>query len=422
MNEKTNSKLMKTLNEIRLLNLIREYGPISRNELARATKIPKVTVSDIINRLDEAGFILEIGKGKSTSKGGKRPTLLKLNPNNGNVIGIEMKHDQSYVGLANLESELLDVKQIGHGVGASIKEVIPYIFNAIDTILQENHIDREKLVSIGIGIPGFIDYVRGELIFADTLTGWANLPLASRFSERYDVPTILENDVNAIALGESLLGAGRGSSNIICIWIGQGLGSGIIMDGQLVRGENGNAGEIGYLELGHGVLNSSNIKNLYTNQRNFGAILSELNLIDVLQMKLHWNSSRAGASTEEMSFEEMLRAGDRGNQVVQEILNEYAHLLMIVCIYLIKTINPGRIILCGRAVENSTYLLDKVRHLVKQSLLNMPFKPCSIVVGELKEQAGIKGAIALALQTIFEPPLLKSKDHCLSKSHERAMK
>jgi glucokinase len=352
-----------------------------------------------------------MGKGKSTKKGGKKPTLLKLNPDNGYVIGIEIKHGQTTVALANLESEMKAIEKIGHGVGASIDEVIPNVFKTIDLILIKNGINIEKLVSIGIGTPGFIDYEHGELIFADTLSGWANLPLASRFSERYNVPTILENDANAFTLGESLLGAGRGTSNLVCIWIGEGLGSGIMVDGQLVRGETGNAGEIGYLELGHFVVNSGSIKNLYTDQRFFGPILSELNLTDVLRMKLQWNSTESNVDFNQMNIEEMLLIGDQGNIVVQEILNEYAYLLMILCMHFIKTINPSLIILSGRAIENSHYLLEKVRQLVKQSMLNMPFKPSSIVIGELKEQAGVKGAIAIALQTIFEPPLTKTKNH-----------
>ena len=107
MKEKADSKLIKTLNERRLLNLIREQGPTTRNELARTTRMSKVAVSDIINRLNEAGYIQESGKGKSTKKGGKRPILLQLNPDNGYVIGIEIERRHASVALANLNSDIL---------------------------------------------------------------------------------------------------------------------------------------------------------------------------------------------------------------------------------------------------------------------------------------------------------------------------
>ncbi|MBL7094990.1 ROK family protein, partial [candidate division KSB1 bacterium] len=98
-------------------------------------------------------------------------------------------------------------------------------------------------------MPGIIDYAKGELKYAVTLREWVHLPLASRFSSQYNVPTILENDINTITLIESLLGAGQGYSNIACILIESGIGSGIILNGHLVRGETGNAGEIGYFDV-----------------------------------------------------------------------------------------------------------------------------------------------------------------------------
>jgi|YNPBryantNP2012_1023418.scaffolds.fasta_scaffold03813_4 predicted NBD/HSP70 family sugar kinase/biotin operon repressor len=411
MQDKADSKLIKRLNEVRLLNLIRTQGPISRNELARRSKISKVAVSEIIGRLMEAGYVLEIGKGKSTQKGGKRPTMIKLNPENGYVIGIEIKRRFARIALANMVSEILGVDQVNYDVGTTIDDGLQKIFDRVDGLLAKHQIERCKLISIAIGIPGFIDYSKGELLFADTLRGWANQPLAIRFKERYGVPTILENDVNIIALGEALSGAGVGTSNLVCIWIGEGIGSGIMVDEHLVRGETGNAGEIGYLELGHYVTNMNRLKNLYTSQRYFGELLSEMNLFETLKMKLQWRTNHGPESNEHQTLEAMLAEGDRGNVMVQEILDEYALPLAIVCMNYIKTINPSSIILSGRVIEHSSYLLEKVRQLVKQSMMNMPFQPSTIMVSKLGDQAGIKGAIALALQTIFEPPVTKNKSH-----------
>ena len=409
MRDKADIQLIKTINEIRLLNLIREHGPISRNELSRKSRISKVAVSDIINRLDESGFILEIGKGKSTKKGGKRPTLLKLNAENGFVIGIEIKMRYTNVALANIESEILAMEPIHYEAGSSMDKVIPRIQQKIEQLFNNVGYDPKKLISIGIGIPGFVDYSRGELNFADTLRGWAHLPIAKRFTEYFHVNTIVENDVNTITYGESLKGAGRGRSNMVCIWIGDGIGSGIIVGRQMVRGENGNAGEIGYLELGHCVSNRDRIKHLYTNQRFFGEILSEVNLAEAIRMKLQWNVD--SGNLHDNSIAAMLRAGDQGNAMVQEIVDEYAYILSILCMNFIKTLNPNLIILTGHVIEHSDYLLYKVRQLVKQSMINIPFQETPIVKGELNGMAGVNGAIEVALQTIFEQPVTKRENH-----------
>ncbi|MCI0515138.1 ROK family transcriptional regulator [candidate division KSB1 bacterium] len=414
MEEKANSTLIKRLNEIRLLNLIREECPISRNELARRTKISKVAVSDIISRLIEAGYVLEVGKGISTHRGGKRPTMIKLNPDNGYVIGIEIKRQKSMIALANIESKILALTQFEYEAGLSLTDFIPKVYKKIDRLLSQNAIPAEKLISIGIGIPGFVNYTKGELAFADTLQGWAHLPLAAPFSSRYNVPVILENDANAITLVESLLGAGRGSSNLVCIWIGAGIGAGILVDGQLVRGATGNAGEFGYLEFSHFITAIKPIQYLYSNQRYFGEILSDLNLL----AKLVANSTKSRENLPVVfnveQFKELLQEGEAGNRVIREILDEYAYLLSLLCINIITTLNPSLIILSGLVIENSNYLLEKVRKCVEQGMWTIPFPISSIVVGELKEQAGVKGAIALALQTIFEPPVTKRKNHAIA--------
>ena len=410
MQEKANVQLIKKLNEKRILNLIKERGPISRNELARQSKISKVAISEIVNRLDHAGYILEVGKGKSTKKGGKRPILLKLNPEAGYVFGIEVKRSITTIALANIESKIKDLTRVEYHAGASIDEALSKIFSGIDLLIERNNINRQKLVSIGIGIPGIVNYQKGELQFADTLEGWTKSPLVARFSDYFKVPIILENDVNTITLGEKLLGAGKGKNNLACLLIGEGIGAGIIMGGQLIRGSSGNAGEIGYLDLSHFVTNFSFIKNLYHHQRHFGEILSIINLYNTLNQKLDLDAELI----DEFDYDRLTTLVSiikNNNSVVQEILEEYAYLVALLCTNLIKTINPTLIILNGPVIENSKFLLNMIRQIVKQNMLNIPFEPSTIVAGELQEHAGIKGAIALALQTIFEPPVTKSHNY-----------
>jgi len=408
MPERVNSQLIKTINERRILNVIREAGPISRNELANITKISKVAVSSIISRLDDDGYILEIGKGQSTSKGGKRPTLLKLNPDNGYVIGIQIKRGTATIALANIESEIKGIEHINHNIDDPIDHVLSNIFHKIDSLLRVNHIPQEKLISIGIGIPGFIDYEKGVLKFAVTLREWINHPLSSRFSEYYNVPTIIENDVNVITLSESLLGAGQGHPNLVCIYLESGIGAGILLNGQIVRGQDSHAGEIGYLEIGNHINHINRLGNLYNNQRYFGELLSEINLFDTLKMKLQTDPKFHNEDLEKVTLVDVLHLSDNGNLLIQEVLNEYAYPLAVISMNLIKSLNPGLLILSGRIIENSNYLFRKVKQLIKQSMINIPLETSTIVVGELKDRAGVVGAIVMALKTIFELPVTKT--------------
>jgi len=404
-----NSQLIKELNEIRILTLVKNEETISRIELARRTKISKVAISEIVNRLIEAGYIVEIGKGESTKKGGKRPTLLKLNSDNGFVVGIEIHSSHAKIALANLNSEIIREEIVQFEVGETIVTVLPEIIRCIDQIFSGNPKYKEKLISIGLGLPGFIDYEKGELVFAVTIHGWVQHPLASVFSEKYKVPVIIENDVNARTYGEHLLGAGQDTDNMVCIWLGEGLGAGIIVDGNLIRGRYGSAGELGYLELGHHLANPSLVKNLYTNQHRFGSILREQHLLDTIKLKIQYDMNLGHIDVDRLTLEELLSDGHHEYSfIVREILDEYAMLLSILCTDLIKTLNTSKIILSGKVIENSEYLLDKCRQIVRQNMHNIPFQATPIEVGTLKEEGCIKGVIAMALQVIFEP-LLKTK-------------
>jgi len=404
-----NSQLIKELNEIRILNLVKSEETISRVELAKRTKISKVAVSDIVNRLIEAGYVAEIGKGKSTKKGGKRPTLLKMLPNNGFVVGLEIHSSFTKIGIANLHSEIVCEEIVSYQAGDTIVHVLPKVIEMLDEMLKRESIYREKLISIGIGVPGFIDYEKGELAFAVTIHGWVQHPLASVFSEKYKVPVIIENDVNARTFGEHLLGAGQDTDNMVCIWLGEGLGAGIIVDGNLIRGRYGSAGELGYLELGHHLANPSLVKNLYTNQHRFGSILTEQHLLDTIKLKIQYDMHLEHVDVDKLTLEELL--SDEHHEysvIVREILDEYAMLLAILCTDLVKTLNTSKIILSGMVIEQSEYLLDKCRQTVRQNMHNIPFQATPIEIGILKEEGCIKGVIAMALQVIFEP-LLKTK-------------
>lgn len=408
MEKRSNSQLIKQLNEIRILNFIRDDKQISRIDLAKRSRMSKVAVSEIVGRLVKSGFVIEIGKGESTSRGGKRPTLLKLNPNNRYVIGIDVKRHFTRVGIANIESNILEQEYFEYEVGISVDQWTAETFDKIDRLLARHGVVSDKLIGIGIAIPGLVNYEKGELRFADTLQNWGRIPIVPSFLHRYQVPVVMENDVNTLALAENLSGAGKDEANLICIWIGAGIGAGIIVDNHLIRGQSGNAGEIGYLELGHRIANPQFLKYLYSHHRFFGEILSEEHLLEVFKTKLNLSIPSPEGEKVKSSLAKIVQLGDAGNTQVQEILDEYAYLLAVLCTDLFKTINPHLVIISGTVIENSAYLLEKIRQRVKQQMMKIPFQSSSIVIGQLGDEGFLKGAVSLALNIIFEPPLRKN--------------
>jgi len=405
MIKKADAQLIKLLNEIQILNLIRERGTISRIELARKTSMSKVAVFEIINRLIEAGFVHDVGKGESSRKGGKRPSLVKLSTENHFVIGIEFKRREALIALANIEATIIQSSRLKYEAESAFDVVIPKVFQKIDSLLKTNSLEKNQLISIGIGIPGLVDYAKGGLHFADTMKGWGNVSITKKFTDRYQVPTILENDVNTITLGESILGAGKDESDLICIWIGEGIGAGLMVGNQLVQGFNGGAGEIGYLELDRYSDASRKLKILYQDQKYYGDILSEAYLCEVLNKIL---AEETGQDTSSFSIDQLLRQ-KKYQDLFLPVLNEYSYLLGLLCLNMIKMINPGMLILSGSVVDNSPYILDRVKQVIREGSADIPFSNTILAAGKLSEEAGLRGAIAMALQVIFESEMASAK-------------
>ena len=399
MIKKADTQLIKLINERKLLNIIRQEGPLSRIELAKKTYMSKVAVFEIISRLTKEGFVQDIGKGESTNRGGKKPTLVKLNPGSHFVIGIEFKREEVRLAIADIEAFILDKKKIKYPVGTPAWEVLTKVFTKLDQLLEKHAVSKDKLTSIGIGIPGLVDYQNGRLRFADTLKDWDTVPIAQVFTDKYNVPVILENDVNTIALGESILGAGKEQDNIICMWMGEGIGAGIILEKHLIQGIGGSTGEIGYLELSDDRVNDFQFKYLLNNRRYFGDILSSGHLYNTLCTQLE----KCSKETEKKpTLKQLLKKEIAANPELLPILDEYAYILSILCTNLIKIINPNLIILSGKVIENSKYIFEKLNSFIDEKLEEIPFVKSQIVLGQLKEEAGLRGAIAMALQVIFD--------------------
>ncbi len=397
--KKGDASYLKKVNETRLLYIIYKEGPVSRVDLSREASMSKAAVSEIINRLYNAGMLLEAGKGQSTSKGGKRPTLIRLNPDRGYVFGLEIKRSDTIVALANIDGDLLNTSVIEYEAGSPISTILQRIIREMENVLALKKISHDKLIAIGIGAPGQINYFEGNLLVADTLKNWAHEPISGVFQETFHVPVILENDVNTIALGEYLYGVGKDEKDLVCIAISDGIGAGIIHNQTLVKGVQGAAGEIGYIEYVRSV--DRPLKYICNGHIIYGDILSEKNLFSAFQLSV---SPGKKEPFKRSRLAEYLAMAESGNPLVCRVLDEYAYVLGSLCLNLQKTLNPGVIVLNGFVIENSPYLLKRVHHEVEESLKNIPLTFRSkITVGELKIEAGLRGAVVMALQTLFNP-------------------
>jgi predicted NBD/HSP70 family sugar kinase len=238
----TSNKLLKSINQQKVLRLIYTDGPISRVELSEKTGLTQQTITNIVNRLLEEDYLMETEPVSGNS--GRKPIPLVIKTDNMYAIGIEM-------AVTYVRGTLIDFQ---HNTIHEIKEQVPvyentehplqYIVRIVDELLQ--HVPQSsQLKGIGCSIQGLVDSKQGVVIYSPGLR-WRNFPLKERLETHYDLPVYLENDVNLLALVENLRGALSESPHNLTFKFDFGIGGAIVLNKQLCTGATHVAGEFGH--------------------------------------------------------------------------------------------------------------------------------------------------------------------------------
>lgn len=246
MNVVGNPYLMKQLNRSTILGLLRERGPLSRSDIAKLLNISPSTVTRIVNQLIEEGLLCEDETTESVPHIGRPPILLRFNFLAQLVIGVDVGGKKTTGSIADLLGAILYRKTVPSIPDGNQSQSLPALLDFVEELVEAAPVPREKIRGIGVGVPSIVLDGDGVVAWAPVL-GWRNEPLKRMMEDRFGISTFIENDVNLAALGESQFGVGRGVRNLVSIFIGRGIGSGLILNGKLYRGQEGAAGEVGYM-------------------------------------------------------------------------------------------------------------------------------------------------------------------------------
>ena len=223
-----------------LLQQLFTSGPASRADLARATGLTRVTVSDLIGELLEHGLVAELG-APAESRVGKPPTLVGFVPDAAYVVSLDLSHHETLVGaVLDLVGEV-KVRRSLQLKGAKGEAAVRLVHKLARSLIAQA--DRPVL-GIGVGSPGVVS-PDGTVIDAPNL-GWTDTPLATSLGEALDLPVYVANDANTAALGEHTFGEAA-EGGLMVLRVGRGVGAGLVLDGHLVHGHRSAAGEIGHV-------------------------------------------------------------------------------------------------------------------------------------------------------------------------------
>ncbi len=394
---KQRSSLIREPNEVRILRLVRDSGEISRVEIAKACNLNKAYVSELVAKLIQSGFLEETGRVVTNGKVGRKRMLLRFLPLAGLVAGVDIGMTHATVLLIDLNAAVLQKKTCQDSLNTPLADVRATVVETISELLNAAHYPQSRLVGIGVGVQGLIDYKKNTLMVSHNKKSWEGGSLSAALELKFEVPVYIENDVKAMTLGEYLLGSAKGVANLVYLFIGDGLGAGIMINGHLHRGFTSSAGEIGYTELEPASYFKEHFPLLYNGQQIFGQILTDASIVE------SYRRNGTDAGTEELSVPMIAERGMRGDHIAQQIFEECTSLLSILCISLINTLNPELIIIGGKISQYYPKVIDLVREKVHKDLLPVPAEAVQVKSATKGESAVALGAASLVLYEMFEP-------------------
>jgi glucokinase len=265
-------------------------------------------------------------------------------------------------------------------------------------VIDEAGFDLSQVQAIGIGCGGPLDPDRGVVINALNNPGWINVPLVERVRSALGPPTYLDNDANAAALGEHRFGAGRGIDNMVYLTISTGVGGGVILDGRLRHGENGNAGELGHIAVcyegrrchcgGVGCLEA------YVSGTSIGARALEALRAGVPSTEL---ADLAATGEGRVTGEAVVEAVRHGDPLARAVWDQTMEMLGAGVASIINAFNPRRVVLGGGVTRAGDLLFEPVRRIALQRAIPALAEVVEITPAELGDRTGILGAVAVAL-------------------------
>jgi DNA-binding transcriptional ArsR family regulator len=235
--------LLRRTNATNILKLLRETGPCSRADLVRASGLSAPSVTNVVAHLAAAGLIEPIGEGESS--GGRPPDMLRFKADRGCLAGVDISAGRIRFLLTDLNGQHLgSVDTSLPRQSATPRAVCAHIGETIRSLLRKHKQKPEQLLAVVAGVPAITNVEEGIVLAISTLKGWRRVPLRTLLEKEFACPVLIENDTNLAAQGERYCGAARGEDNFVFISIGEGegVGSGIVLNGKIYHGSQWSAG------------------------------------------------------------------------------------------------------------------------------------------------------------------------------------
>ncbi len=379
---------VRALNRRLLLRLLREQGPTSRTDLADLSGLSNGAVTRIVGELIDEGFLVEQSVGVST--GGRRPVLLDLDTSARVVAGLKLMDDAILAVLVDIKGAVVADGRIplrSHDT----KVVMGRAVHAVESLLDGIGAARDRLAGVGLCMPGAIDWQSGVCKLSPFF-GWRDVRVAEMLHDRMRVPVSVDNDVNALAVAESLFGRGRRARDFAVITVGRGVGAGLVYNGGVYRGHSGGAGEFGHLvsELGGRACECGKRGCLE-------AYVGE----HALMSRVH----ELGGHYAELDLAGFIALAQAGDADAARIYADLPRRLGAAIANLVNLLNPELVVLGGEAGFLTEQFVEELRPHIAEHTFGGLVGSFDVQLDDWRDDrtAWARGAASLAIEHMFDP-------------------
>lgn len=387
-----NNKYLKEMNQSTVLDLIRTHEGMSRKALADKTGLSATATGAIVKTLLSEEYVREIGEGKSS--GGRKPVMLELNPHSYFAIGFDIDVRFIYTVVLDITGSILYENKHENDRDLTPGQAVSAISDAYRKVVDKLKMQPDRILGVGISIPGMIDIITRKILLAPNL-GWADTDILESLHESLGVPVYLDNEAMCSALCENWLGSCRGVDDFICVNIESGIGAGMFLRGKMFRGHSGSAGEVGHIPVDENgpKCKCGNVGCLET--------IASISAMASRYEALHPKSARTAQIQPDHSFDCLVAAAKKGDGSCLTILKESAFSLGKAIGYLINMLNPQKIVLGKKFPQYAELVVDNIRETAEKTALLHPARNCSIMASSFGENSSALGAAIIPVRRLF---------------------
>jgi predicted NBD/HSP70 family sugar kinase len=370
-----------------VLALFREHGELSRTDVIEISGLSRSTVNQRLTSLHEAGLITPIEGGEST--GGRPSSRFAFSLDRAVILAADIGASGFTVAVCDLAGTPLRQLNRTVNVWEGPERVLQEVVDCFDELRE-----TATVWGVGVGVPGPVEFKAGRVVNPPIMTGWDRFDIAGWFSSRYRVPVVVENDANARAVAEARL---SGSDNLISLKLGTGIGSGLFFNGQIVRGNDGGAGDIGHTRAVAG----DEASLLPCQCGNIGCVEAYAGGWALRRDLLALGIDVAGTA-------DIVRLVTQGNIEAARLVRQAGRVLGDAVADLVSILNPAQIVISGQLAECEEVLLSGIRERIYQRTSPLATRNLRLHTSDLGEFVGVTGLALITVDHILDADTIES--------------